>query len=596
MRRGPTALLSFALALGAGGPAWGAPHGDGTDHALQREMDRLYALRSSDPQAFVAQARSLDSLPLPTNLAQREYLQLIQANRATFEGRVPDAIALATPLADSAEDPALRLRAGIFVVNMQASTRDFEAGLRRLGLLLDAHRQADTAMREEVNNLHASAAIFYNELGQFELARRYGEYVLQNAPTARQTCMVAIVSSTAKLALGESGLDEATFRDSMAACSTAGETAVGIGFLDLAHARFLRGQQRLPEALDLLAERLGPIESTRYPRLTSEAYALDAEMLLEAGRVAAAERQARHALVLAKDSPTSLPVAMAEKVLYEVHRRRGEAGAALEHLQRHVAANRALAEESRIKELAFRTVQHETLQREQALRLMTERNRVLDLEARVAKAESRNALLVAGLMLLALAGMAAWGWRLRRQEQRFRQLARTDSLTGFANRMHFTEQAEAALVRSREQGRPLMLISFDLDHFKRINDRHGHLAGDAVLRAVSDAVRAVSAEGLARVVGRIGGEEFAVLLEGASAEQAREHAEALRRAIAGARAPVEAGADLTITASFGVTGTHESGHQLHALMACSDRALYRAKNDGRDRVIVADRVMALEAA
>jgi diguanylate cyclase (GGDEF)-like protein len=260
-----------------------------------------------------------------------------------------------------------------------------------------------------------------------------------------------------------------------------------------------------------------------------------------------------------------------------------------------MAANRALDEENRAKALAFSTVQHEALQREQAMALLNERHRVLDLEARVAKAESRNAVLLAGVLLLALGGLAAWGWRLRRGAQRFRSLAQTDALTGFATRQHFTDLAAAALARCRARAQPLMLVAFDLDHFKRVNDRHGHPAGDAVLRAVSAAIRGLPAE-RPHVLGRIGGEEFAVLLENATPDEALAHAEALRAAIAGAQARTDAGVAITVTASFGITGTHECGHDLQALLDRSDRALYRAKNDGRDRVIGIDRSNALEAA
>ncbi|MGL6291679.1 MAG: GGDEF domain-containing protein, partial [Silanimonas sp.] len=186
-------------------------------------------------------------------------------------------------------------------------------------------------------------------------------------------------------------------------------------------------------------------------------------------------------------------------------------------------------------------------------------------------------------------------WRLRRGAQRFRALAQTDALTGFATRQHFTELAGAAVTRCRARHQPLMLVAFDLDHFKRVNDRHGHLAGDAVLRAASEAARAVPAA-MPRWIGRLGGEEFAVLLENATPDEALAHAEALRAAIAGAQARTDAGLAIMVTASFGITGTHECGHDLQALLERSDRALYRAKHDGRDRVIVADRANALEAA
>lgn len=595
MTRWAAVLLGMALGIGGTVAAASDRPADGLDSALQAEMDRLFTLRTDDPQAFVAQARSLDSMPQPANVAQREFLRFLQANRAVLEGRLGEAVTLAKPLADAAEDPQLRLRAGAFIINVLAGTRDFEEGLRRLDALLRAHPMPDPALLAEQRTLWSVAALLYQEFGQPLLSMEYADRVLAANPTPIEACGMGTYRAMARLSLADPTQTEADFTALEATCRESGFRVTRDGFLPLTLARFLRDRDRSTEALQLLEHRLGQIESTRYPRLVAEAYALDAELLLAAGRVRQAERQARRAIETAKDAPTSLPVALAEQVLYDIHRQRGDISAALRHLQRHIAANRALADERLAKERAFRTVQHESLRREQQLALATEQSRVLELEARVAKAESRNAVVLAIVLLLSVTGLVAWGLRLWNGAKRLRTLAQTDPLTGFANRQHFTETAAAALGRARAETRPLMLVAFDLDHFKRVNDRHGHLAGDAVLRAVSEAVRAVPAPGHS-LVGRIGGEEFAVFLEGATADQATAYAEALRVGIASAEAIVEGNTALAVTASFGLTGTHEAGHDLQALLDRADRALYRAKGEGRNRIIATDRPPALEAA
>lgn len=597
MRTGAALLLASALLGGGTALRAAEPADDGTDRSLQAEMQRLYDLRTRDPQAFVAQTRSLGSLPLPSNLAQRQFLAFLQANRATFEGRIAEAITLAVPLAESAEDPNLRLMAATFVVNMRVGTREFEDGLRELDRLLGTHATADGELRDAVLALWNTAALFYAEIEKPELSAWYAQRVLDSDPPLRIACSARFVLTTARLAINDKALTKADFDDADRTCEAAGETTVAPGFLGLAHARFLRDRDRLGDALALLEKRLGAIESTRYPRLVAEAYALDAELLFAAGRTDDAERQARRAVQLSQDLPTGLPAAMAEKVLYDIARGRGDAGAALRHLQNHVAASQALAEERRVKELAYRTVQHEQLQRAQALRVAGERHRVLDLEAQVAKAESRNALLAVVLLAATLLGFGTWAWRLLLQQRHVRALSQTDALTGFSNRQHFSAEAEAALARSRRSGRPVVLATFDLDHFKRINDLHGHLAGDAVLRTVAAAVHTVPVEpGITRRVGRMGGEEFALLLEAATPAAALAHAEACRAAIAAARTTLDSGVVLAVTASFGLAGTASIGHRLHDLLAASDRALYVAKAEGRDRVRVADAAPMRDAA
>ena len=587
MRRWLPPLLALLLAL-VPGPAPAATPGDGTDHALQAEMERLFELRSRDPQAFVSQTRTLEGLPPPTSREQREFLQFLSANRATFEGRFADAIAAAKPLAERAEDPALRLRAAGFIVNMQAATREFEAALRQLAILLKAHPTLTPGLENEVRTLWNSAAILYSEFDQHQLAARYARDVLAAQPTPRQACVANLYRAIAGVEGDAVEVTDGDFAVWREGCRAAGETSVAFGFLSLAEGRHLRKTGRGDDALTLMGKRLVEFESTRYPRLMAEAYALDAELLFEAARYADAERQAREAVALSKDLPTGRPVAMAEKVLSELATRRGDDAAALQHMQRHVAATRALADEARIKELAFRTVQHEMLQQDREFALSQERNRVLELEARMAKAESRNLFLTVGALGLCMLGLGAWGWRMRREERRMRELAEVDGLTGFANRQHFATSAENALRRAEGESRGLMLVTFDLDHFKRINDEYGHLAGDAVLSTVSDAVRKVPIEaGQSRLLGRIGGEEFAILID-STPEGAIAHAEACRLAISGARAVLASGHAVAVTASFGIAGTHEVGYALQSLLAASDRSLYRAKAKGRDQVCAVD--------
>lgn len=591
------AALLLAVLLLVGGPATGASGdpADGVDHVLQTEMDRLFALRTVDPPAFIAGVDALEAAPAPTRAEQRQFLQLLSANRAALQGRFAEAIALAEPLAASADHRALRLAAGSFVVNMRAGTREFEAGLRDLDRLLRSNPKAEGDLRDAVHSLWAVAAIFYAELDQPALSAWYAQRLASDSPSPRQACTADHFIVRARQASKDPTLSADDFDRANQRCREAGEHGVLPGMLSLAQGRFLRDSGRLDDALALMAQYREVIDATRYPRLVAEAYALDAELLLAAGRVAQAERQAQRAIDTSRDAPTSLPVAIAEKVLFEIQRRRGDNRAALQHLQRYIAANRAVADEDAAKARAMRTVQHENLLRDQQLALATERNRVLDLEARLAKAESRNAIVLTVVLLLTVAGLVAWGRRLWTDAKRFRELAQTDPLTGFATRQHFTEVTAATLARGLAEGRALMLVAFDLDHFKRINDRHGHLAGDAVLRAVSEAVRAVPSE-VPRLVGRIGGEEFAVLLDGATERQAVAHAEALREAIAAARAVVDSGASLSVTASFGLTGTHEGGHDLQGLLDRGDRALYRAKNEGRDRIAASMPSPALEAA
>lgn len=175
----------------------------------------------------------------------------------------------------------------------------------------------------------------------------------------------------------------------------------------------------------------------------------------------------------------------------------------------------------------------------------------------------------------------------RESAQALRQALCQDHLTGLLNRRRFFELGEAECLRARTLGESLSVIMVDADHFKAINDRHGHAAGDTVLREMAALLRHLTREDV-DLVGRLGGEEFAVLLPGRRATAAMAVAGRLREALAGHGVKVahRDGSERTLrlTASFGVAEQPASGGRLEALLETADAALFAAKAAGRDCV------------
>jgi diguanylate cyclase (GGDEF)-like protein/PAS domain S-box-containing protein len=175
--------------------------------------------------------------------------------------------------------------------------------------------------------------------------------------------------------------------------------------------------------------------------------------------------------------------------------------------------------------------------------------------------------------------------RRRKLEDDLRLRATVDGLTGIANRNHFIDSGDIEMHRARRYARPLSVVLIDLDHFKQINDTHGHAVGDAVIKSVVRACLA-SLRTIDRM-GRLGGEEFAALLPETNREGAAIVAERLRAAIAAAAIELEGRAPLTTTASIGVASLADTdATRIEGLIARADRALYTAKRAGRNRVII----------
>jgi diguanylate cyclase (GGDEF)-like protein len=196
-------------------------------------------------------------------------------------------------------------------------------------------------------------------------------------------------------------------------------------------------------------------------------------------------------------------------------------------------------------------------------------------------------LLISLLMLVGILGLRALLADMRRQERELVRLATTDALTQVHNRRHALELARRELVRQQRTGRHLALLVLDLDHFKSVNDTHGHAAGDSVLASVSAAAR--EALRAMDIFGRLGGEEFVVVLPETDETQAIASAERLRARIAALNTPIgETSIRITVSVGIAVDGAlgRDPDAALTELLRRADAALYAAKSAGRDRCVV----------
>ena len=229
---------------------------------------------------------------------------------------------------------------------------------------------------------------------------------------------------------------------------------------------------------------------------------------------------------------------------------------------------------------------------------------IWDMHYRATPGMLRIELLQSGVLLVTLVWLAFFGSyigrlreKLARRNQelgealaRNRELAIHDDLTGTYNRRYIVQVLEEESVRVRRTGRPFSICLLDLDHFKRINDQHGHLVGDDILRQFAEQVvseiRAMDRMGRdgadQEVFARYGGEEFLLVLPETMAVGARTCAERIRNSIAAAQFTTETGS-LSVSVSIGVT-EHHSGEHIRDMLKRVDRALYRAKHAGRNRV------------
>jgi diguanylate cyclase (GGDEF)-like protein len=257
---------------------------------------------------------------------------------------------------------------------------------------------------------------------------------------------------------------------------------------------------------------------------------------------------------------------------------------ALEYHERYTTADKGYLTDESAKALAYQMVHQQVQEKKLEIDSLSKQNQVLHLQQTVNSktAEARDLYIV--MLLMLLGSIAFWAWRTKRSEVKFMHLARRDGLTGIFNRQHFIDASGHALEYCSNSLRDACVVVIDLDHFKEVNDAHGHAAGDLVLRRAVTAcqkhLRSMD------VFGRLGGEEFGILMPDCVPERAADVAEEIRLAIAALSESADHGIGFPIYASFGVSAAHWSGYDLSRLLAHADSALYKAKREGRNRVAV----------
>ncbi|KAA0967949.1 sensor domain-containing diguanylate cyclase [Pseudomonas sp. ANT_H12B] len=205
----------------------------------------------------------------------------------------------------------------------------------------------------------------------------------------------------------------------------------------------------------------------------------------------------------------------------------------------------------------------------------------------------RTAIVISGVTGVLCMGLLWLTWLLCRElrlrhnaEQELAQLAATDALTGVANRRTLDQTLRHEWFRAQRSGKPLSVLMIDADHFKAFNDRHGHQGGDDALRALAKVICA-NVRRPTDLVARYGGEEFSVILAETDQEGARQIAEHIRKAVE--QLPFMVVGEMPITVSIGIaTWTTATETGLESLLFAADKALYQAKESGRNRVVTAD--------
>ncbi len=435
----------------------------------------------------------------------------------------------------------------------------------------------------EVEPLMLSIAVAYRRMGDWPQAQRYFTAAVKRMQDKGDWDGVATNLIQLGFLHGESGFPDkalAAFREAeRVAIKHDHPYSINAARLGIAESQIVLGQ---PEtALAVLQQARAGFAAEHDDSSEDMLLMLTGQALARQGQHAGALARYEQALPLIQQDGNERYLAMLFKAQAASKEALGQASAALEDYKRYTELQMKLQGKMRLEQSRMLEYEYEIRRRDFENKQLRAEATVKQQEVAALEAVRRWQWLAIGLGVLLMALLAMQAWRQWRKSRQLRDLTLLDPLTGVANRPGIEQEAARALDESIRDGTPLSLLMLDLDHFKAINDRYGHAAGDKVLRATTAAWQA-QLRGK-DPLGRVGGEEFVVVCPDTTLEQALVVANRLRESANALRFD-EIDPALRVSVSIGAAQARKSGDSCDALLDRADTALYRAKQQGRDRV------------
>lgn len=546
---------------------------------IQSQLTALEELRLKDRSRFSSDVKKLKPYleleALPKN--QKSHLALLYSWDLVLSGEFSQAKAILEQH-ESTQDKHLSLRMLGLRVNIDIlSFQYINAFISIEQLLVNLPNITDELAYYQ---LTGQIILLYNNIDRFDLAQHLVERGLSIASDKSIRCRLKALGlqSSYKTQTFQSYIQD--FDETSSLCKDTAETL----FYLLAtrnHMFYLLEQQQAAAALAFYQQYYSQVEQINYPILTAGFNAAAAEALLQQGELAAASELAQRAEQSLPGDRNDPAVLSTYRVLTLLAQAERNFDNLLRYSEKRRDTELAIAREKASQQLAYQLASGEARLKEQRIQLLDKDNELLTLERNLYQQQAENRylmLLLIGSLSLILGLLT---YRGLTRSKRYRKMAEFDQLTGISNRYHFTEQAQREIAHCIRAQRPVALILFDLDHFKQINDRFGHAAGDWTLQQV-----VLSCRNFIRhsdIFGRIGGEEFVILLTDCTAEQAVMLADICRTALA----DIDTSGyqpKFKVTASFGISDSEQAGYDLSALLAAADAAMYQAKQQGRNQV------------
>ena len=545
-------------------------------------LDQAESVRLKDHPRFIQMLAQIHHDAPQLSEDEQWHLRYLDAWEDMFNGKYVQSEGEFHEIIDRSGDSILTAKAsGMLLTNLAFNRRyeDAFALANHLASSLPTIKDLDSRY-----TLLTNLSQMLDFAGQTDLAVQYARMAEDAIPPDEDACRPFFLEAAA-LYNGKRLTSASTeVRHAIDVCTAAREPVMANGMW-LVLSNLYIDENQPAKAMTVLDQVAPSVRMAHfYPHMQSSRVER-AQAYLELGNLVEAKKAALDALAISQPDDTGEWLMNDYQALYQIEKKLGHNTAALNYYEHYSNLEKSHLDDIRSRALAYDMAEQHLLVQKMQTERLSKQNSILTLQQTLAAKAIETGRLYIVLLVLVLASVILWLFRLKRSQLRFKQLSFLDGLTGISHHQHFISEAERALQWLEKKHGMACLVAIDLDHFKQINDTHGHALGDAVLRCTVAICRQhLRASDL---FGRLGGEEFCVLLVDCHHEQGMAIADRIRTTIEATLVDVEGGV-MSFSASLGLACTDQSGYQLQRLSRDADAALYRAKRAGRNRVMAAN--------
>lgn len=567
--------VMMALALWAS-----ASHGMGAPAEGGGRVARVDAIRTTDHPHFVEQLAELHRNAAGLAPDDTWYLRFLDGWEINYEGRYPEAEGILRDVMAHAGDNALQTRATALLMNNLLAQGKYAEAYATSTRAADTLPAVTDPMARFVMLANLSQMLTF--AGKPDLGLAYAEMMLKATPPGLSPCQAMVQKVTALEGSRRLNSQSPELLSTIDSC-TADHQAVFANGMSLILVDRLFDEHKFDQALATNRRITPGIRQTNYfPHLIDLA-AQRARVYEQQGNASEARKAALEAVAMSHPGDFNEAMRIAYHVLYSVEKAQGHFGSALDYYEHYVVQDQGYLRDANVRNIAYEEARQHFLSEKLESEGLSKENHILRLQRALdGKAAETNRLYIVALFFVLLS-IIFWMMRIKRSQLRFKRLSSCDGLTGIFHHQHFMGETARVLRALEKRSSEGCLVFIDLDHFKQVNDTHGHAVGDAVLRHVVAACRGELRKG--DLFGRLGGEEFGVLLVDMPRWKGAALAEHLRLVLAASPLVMDE-VVVSFSASIGLACTETAGYDWQRLCRASDAALYRAKHRGRNCVAI----------